>query len=152
MEKGPLLGSGEMSDAEYFAGLKTEPRNPAAYIRAWNEVRLLTECFYLIAWRVRVILGMSVFAGLAVDSAGLRQVRNLLIEHPEHGRPEPNYEQSLVVTDDGPVLKSSAWVVHPALGRTSAKPESTDKGLFRNAEAFRNEIENQLRKALGAVA
>ena len=148
VEKGPLLGSGQMSDSEYVAGIRSEQRDPTAYRRAWNEVRLFTEAFYLIAWRLREILCMALFPGLSIDAPGVRQVRNLLIEHPEHGRPEPNYAQSLVVTSDGPVLKSSEFVVHPAQGRTSASAASLDKGLFKNAESFRADIEVRLRKVL----
>jgi hypothetical protein len=66
-------------------------------------VRLFTEIFYFVAWRLRRVFNSPeprAFRNLRrLQAKGIRDVRNLLIEHPEHGKPVANYQQSLTVMD-----------------------------------------------------
>ena len=102
-------------------------------VRAWYEIRLFTETFYFFAWRLREVVnggGGVEFVGVRrIQAKGVRDVRNVLIEHPEHGKPSGNYQQSLTVTDAGPVLKSSTIVVRGASGRVDPDDASLD-GAF----------------------
>ncbi|MGH9199281.1 MAG: hypothetical protein ACRD1T_26575, partial [Acidimicrobiia bacterium] len=78
---------------------------------------------------------------------GIRDVRNLLIAHPEQGKPAPNYKQQLVVTDDGPVLKGALGVKIIG-GRVEPLEDELDRGLYINAEGFRGELQARLMEAL----
>ena len=142
--------AGELSMEEYDAVIRSTPRpTPPGYVKSCTEVRLFTEMFYHVAWRVLRILnasGSCAFDVGGLDAKGVRIVRNILIEHPEDGRPQANYAQSLAVTDDGPALKTSTVVVRQ--GRTSADPEGVDRGLFRNAEELRVKFESKVEAAL----
>lgn len=143
--------AGELSIDEYEAVIRSTLRpTPPGYVKSWTEVRLFTEMFYYVAWRVLEILnasGSRAFDDVGgLDAKGVRNVRNILLEHPEHGRPQANYAQSLAVTDDGPALKTSTVVVRQ--GRTSADPEGVDRGLFRNAEELRVKFESKVEAAL----
>jgi len=149
----PRLARGEITEEEFAAGLSRTSRTPEesrGYVHAWNEVRLFTEIFYFVAWRLREVLNNrepEAFRNLRrIKARGIRDVRNLLIQHPEHGRPMPNYRQWLVVTDDGPVLKSSEVLVRA--GSVSATDESVDRGLYVNANELQHEIETCFEDAL----
>jgi len=149
----PLLRSGAMTQDEYIAGFGERSKEELReYVHAWSEVRLFTEVFYLVAWRLREILNapsVRAFPRLRkLEAKGVRDVRNLLIEHPEDGRPTPNFSQTLIVTDDGPALKTSEFLVSGATGRVTATESSIDRGLYINAEEFRAELEDLLTAAL----
>lgn len=153
----PRLARGEISEEEFAAGLSRTSRTPEesrGYVHAWDEVRLFTEIFYFVAWRLREVLNNrkpEAFPNLRqIKARGIRDVRNLLIQHPEHGQPVPNYRQWLVVTGDGPVLKSSEVLVRG--DRVSAPEESVDRGLNVNADELRREIEACLTEALSSVS
>jgi hypothetical protein len=151
----PRLACGEITEEEFAAGLSRTSRTPEEsrdYVHAWGEVRLFTEIFYLVAWRLLEAFNNrkpEAFPNLRrIKSRGIGDVRNLLIEHPEHRKPMPNYRQWMVVTDDGPVLKSSEVLVRG--GRVSASDESLDRGLYVNADELRREMEACLGDALGS--
>ena len=149
----PLLKSGAITQDEYISGFGQKSKEELReYVYAWSEVRLFTEMFYLVAWRLREILNapsVRAFPGLGrLDAKRVREVRNLLIEHPEDGKPNPNFSQSLMVTDDGPALKTSEFLVSRATGRVTATESSLDRGLYVNAEEFRAELEALLIAAL----
>jgi hypothetical protein len=153
----PRLARGEITEEEFAAGLSRTSRTPEesrGYVHAWGEVRLFTEIFYFVAWRLREIFNNrkpEAFSNLRqIKARGIRDVRNLLIQHPEHGKPVPNYRQWLVVTDDGPVLKSSEVLVRG--GSVSATDESVDRGLYVNADELRREMEACLGDALHSVS
>jgi hypothetical protein len=147
------LDAGEITQEDYFAGV-SRPKSQEelrAFARAADEVRLFTETFYFVAWRLSEILsrkGSLAFSGFRnFDAPGVRNVRNKLIEHPE--RPDSgNFLQHIVVTDAGPVLKSSSMVLHSATGRTEPESESVDRGLFINAQELHDELVKHLRKEL----
>lgn len=138
---GPRLAAGEITQDEFMAGFRPKTNEQLR----WNEVRLFAEMFYLVAWRLRVVLNgppPREFPNLQrIEAKSIREVRNLLIEHPEHGSPVPNYTQRLIVTDTGPVLKSSTVVIRVATGRSEPDEDSVDRGLYVNAEEFRRELE-----------
>jgi len=134
----PRFARGEITEEEYFAGFSPPQRDRQSYIRAWGDVRLFTEMFYFVAWRLLEVLNMQgpvAFPNLReIKAEGIRKVRNLLIQHPEDAGAAANYEQSLIVTDDGPVLKTRAVVIKGNPQRVSATNESVDRGLYVNAE------------------
>jgi hypothetical protein len=141
----PRFARGELTEEEYMAGFPVPTREESlALVRAFDEVHLLTEIFYVIAWRLREILnGPSPrdFPLLReVKATAIRVVRNHLIEHPEH-RPSPDYTQSLIITDDGPALKSTTFVIRGNPPRAGVSEEDPDRGLFVNAEAFYRELD-----------
>jgi len=139
-----------------FSRTSPTPEESRAYVHAWREVRLFTEIFYLVAWRLREVLnspGPRAFPNLRrIEAKGIRDVRNLLIEHPEDGKPVANYQQSLTVTDDGPVLRTREILVRVGPGRVSPTDESVDRGLYVNADELRREMDACLREALGVVS
>jgi hypothetical protein len=115
-------------------------------LRAWQEVTLFTESFYFFAWRVREVLrAKEPFGFMKLKAHGIRDVRNRLLEHPE--KHEKNFDQSLIVTTNGPALKTTTFVVR-AGGRSEPANESVDRGLFVNAREFHDELLQILRKAL----
>ncbi len=149
----PRLVRGEISPEEYAAGFSQKSAAESrACLRASEEVRLFSEMFYFVAWRLREVFNSPkprAFPNLRqIKAKGIRNVRNVLIEHPEHGKPVPNYRQWLMVTDDGPVLKSSEVLVRG--GSVSAPDESVDRGLYVNADELRREMEACLGEALGS--
>jgi hypothetical protein len=152
-EAQPRLVRGEITQEEYLAGFsqKSEAESRAC-LRASEEVRLFSEMFYFVAWRLREVLNgpkPRAFPKLRrIEAKSIRHVRNVLIEHPEHGKPVPNYRQWLTVTDDGPVLKSSVVLVRG--GSVTAPEESIDRGLYVNADELRREMEECLGEALGS--
>lgn len=149
----PLLRSGVMTEEEFNAGFgQKSSEELREFVHAWSEIRLFTEVFYFVAWRLREILNSPparAFPGLGkLDAKGVRDVRNFLIEHPERGWPSPNYSQTLIVTDDGPTLKTSEFLVRGATGRVTATETSLDRGLYVNAEELRAELETGLTVAV----
>ena len=85
-----------------------------------------------------------------IKTKGIRDVRNVLIEHPEHGDPVPNYRESLILTDCGPVLKVMEVLFRGDQGRVLPTAASVDRGLYVNAEELRREIEMCVTEALSS--
>ena len=112
-----------------------------------------TEAFYFFAWRlVEVLKGSGAFAfdGFSkLEAKGIRIVRNHLLQHPE--KYKKNFQQSLVVTSNGPVLKTMTVVVRSDTGKVEPEDESVDRGLFVNAQELHDEIEERIRKTLEQV-
>lgn len=151
MQQFTRFDSGEVNHSEYEALIMARPpRIPADAQQSWSKIRLFTETFYFVAWRIREILnasGPNAFSDLGKISArGIRDVRNHLLQHPDRARPSQKYEQSLMFTDDGPVLKSTAFMIKK--GRVSADPDSLDRGLFWNARQLRDELHLKLTRIL----
>jgi len=152
----PRLKVGEMSEEEFAAGFRTLPTSREkgrAWVHPWSEVRLFTETFYFIAWRLVEILKMRrrralVFAGFRnLQARGVTLVRNHLLEHPDkYGE---IFQQNLMVTDAGPALKGFAVVVRSATGRTEPDGASVDRGLFVNAKELHDELMECPRKVAG---
>jgi hypothetical protein len=80
----PRLVRGEITAEEYEAGLTPAPRTPEedrAYLRAWSEVRLFTEIFYFVAWRLRQAFNSRElrFPNLRdLEAKGIRDARLIL--------------------------------------------------------------------------
>jgi hypothetical protein len=93
--------------------------------------------FYFVAWRLCEIVNapsVRAFPKMRkLNAKGIRDVRNLLIEHPEDGKPCANFSQTLVVTDHGPILKTTEFRVSGVTQRSSATSTSLDRGLYINA-------------------
>lgn len=148
------LEAGEMSKEEFAAVFETLPKSREegrAWVQAWSEVRLFTEMFYFVAWRLVDILtrrGALGFPGFSkLQARGVTLVRNHLLQHPEkHGE---IFQQHLAITDAGPVLKGVAVVVRSATGRTEPDAASVDRGLFVNAKQLHDELMACLREVLG---
>jgi hypothetical protein len=72
------------------------------------QVRLYTECFYLLAGRLRELLRkgkLPIPGAKSFESAGVRDVRNKLLQHPE-GIDSRVFSQSIMFGPEyGPVLK-----------------------------------------------
>lgn len=142
----PKLARGEISKEEYLEGLpKPSLAEARAVARAFEEVQLFTEMFYVVAWRLVEILNgprPRKFLGISrIEAKGVRDARNLLIEHPEHRKGAADFSQRLVVTDDGPVLKSSGVIIRGPTPRVEASADSLDRGLFVNATELLQELE-----------
>ncbi len=124
------------------------------FIRGLDEVRLFTEMFYMVAWRLMEVLNgraSHAFPKLRkINAKSIRDVRNLLIQHPDKRRPVPDYRQRLIVTDAGPVLKTTIFLSRGATGRSGPDEVSVDRGLYVNAEELRGELEACLINALSS--
>ena len=156
MEAKSRLDAGQITEEEYLAGVSC-PKSPeelGAFVRAGAEIRLFTETFYFVAWRLREVLrrgGTLAFPGFSnFDALGVRSVRNQLMEHPERSDSR-NFRQHLVVTDAGPVLKSSTMVIRAATGRAEPDSDSVDRGLFVTAQEFHDELLQRVRKELASA-
>jgi len=107
------------------------------------EIKLLTEAFYYLAGRVHTLVKNKAepLPGLkAFDPAGVRNVRNHLIEHPE-GRDSRVFIVSWGRGGvEGPVLKSIRYANDTSTFR--------DPGLYSNAVEFRDLLEVLLHRAL----
>ena len=106
------------------------------------EFGLFVESFYFVAWKICSIVKHKRTNTLpylnTFEAIGIRNVRNCLIEHPEK---EQVFMQSFMCGGDkGPVLKNA----RPA----SNSCKISDKGLWVNAEEFKNELEKVLRQAV----
>jgi hypothetical protein len=101
------------------------------------ELELYTEHFYYIAFRLRTI-----FRNLPklnkVESSGIRDVRNKLIEHPDKDKDSQIFIQSFGFgnTESGPVIKAIRYNE-----QTEVFP---DKGLFINADELKLNLEKVL--------
>jgi len=148
----PRFARGEITEEEYFAGFSPPQVDGQSCLRAWREVRLFTEIFYFVAWRLLQVLNMRrpvSFPNLReIKATGIRNVRNHLIEHPENAKAAANYQQALIVTDDGPVLKTTEVLISGSPQRVSATSEGVDRGLYINAEEFRSKMEQRVSEAL----
>jgi hypothetical protein len=147
------FASGEITSEEFAAGLRRKsPEEIQGLIRRTNDVWLFTETFYCIAWRLREVLNIrkpASFPNLQkIDGLGIRSVRNLLIEHPEDQKDKPNYEQTMTDTNDGPVLKSLEVRIDGQTGQSSSAKDSVDRGLYINAQEFKDEMERAITKAI----
>lgn len=140
-----LLDEGLIDDEEFERRrIAASPRRGKEDLRAWKEVRLFTEMFYFIAWRLVQVLrrrGDFQFSGLGkIKAKSVSLIRNQLLEHPEHAGPSGHFQQHLVVTDDGPVLKTATAVFRIGTGQIVAAEESKDKGLFVAARELHQEL------------
>lgn len=103
------------------------------------EMSLLTETFYYIAGRIRTILRNSEapIPGLTrFECVGVRNTRNHLLEHAE-GKDSRIFARSFGCgASQGPVIK--------AMRSIEQKDIFPDRGLYRNAEEFRTNLERLL--------
>ena len=81
-EAQPRLVRGEITQEEYLAGFsqKSEAESRAC-LRASEEVRLFSEMFYFVAWRLREVLNSPkprAFPEIRrIEAEGIRDVRNV---------------------------------------------------------------------------
>lgn len=145
---------GKISWDAWIAGTSvSRDVDPRRYVDAWESVGLFVEAFYFFAWRLIEVWnreGQYAFPELApVRALGVTIVRNHLLEHPErHGQ---NFTQGLVVTDAGPVLRSSGVVLKGATGEVLPADDTVDEGLYVTATRLRDELEVELDNAIRAL-
>ena len=110
------------------------------------EIRLLTEAFYYFASRLRTVLRHKeepcpLLEGF--ECAGVRVVRNTLLEHPE-GQDSRVFGWSWTVgSPEGPILK-----VHRENHQVDVFP---DRGLYVNAQEVKENLERELQRALAPL-
>jgi hypothetical protein len=112
------------------------------YIALTDEIRLFAECFYYFAARARrIIRDMPELNSF--EAAGVRTVRNHLIEHPE-GRGSQVLSCSFAWGGpNGPVLKAI---------RESSETAHPDAGLYPNAHEFAVKLETALERGIASLA
>lgn len=147
-----LVDSGQITPEEFMERqVAASPKRGMEWVRTWEEVKLFTEMFYFVAWRlVQVVTarGPFSFPGIkGIRAKGVSRVRNQLLEHPEHPGEKGNYQQWLTLTSDGPVLKSNTMIVRSDTGRADPDDESLDRGLFVNAVKLHDELVAALKAA-----
>ena len=105
------------------------------------EIRLLVECFYYFAARARgMIRDMPELNSF--EAAGVRDVRNHLIEHPE-GRSSQVLSRSFGFGGpNGPIVKAL---------RDTSETAHPDGGLYANAHEFALNLETALKGAIGSL-
>ena len=155
-KNGPKLGSGEMGEEEYFAGLWSslhpKPRQTAREVRRpWQEIWLFTEMFYHVAWRLREILAArpGLFVGFSrFDPKGVRRVRTHLIQHPE--KPGGVLANTMLITSRGPSLKGPMplTVVVSPTGESRPAEETIDQGLYLHARELHDDVLARLSREL----
>jgi hypothetical protein len=144
------------SNEEYFANMpKSEQelkceQDPWISYKAFAKIRLFTEMFYSVAWRLRQVVNAKVPHKLPnlgqLKAKSISDVRNLLIQHPEQLKTAAIFDQSMVIADVGPILKSAKHQFGQS--GTSAVPESIDQGLYLNATEFEQELKAFILDAL----
>lgn len=98
------------------------------------KIELNAESFYYLSFRLRNIIRYLPGLGKKFESKGVRNVRNLIIEHPEKSE---IFENGFACgsKEYGPSLKSI---------RSSSNNLIRDKGLYLNAKEFRTNFEKIL--------
>jgi len=121
---------------------------PAADVEIAVE-RAITyaECFYLIAWRVRLALTSHGKPLGPFEPEGVKQVRNWLIVHPDRHMDSPPLP-SWAVSGDGDIRLSlgAQWTGAAGIPDTP-RPTYRDSGLLANADEFRAKLEEFLERA-----
>lgn len=113
-------------------------------VRASFEMKLLTESFYYLAGRVRTIVrnpGKPLPGLDSFECEGVRNVRNKLLEHAEGSDSQVSIQSFGSGGPNGPVLKALRYA-----GQEQVFP---DRGLYMNAEEFRENLEKALRAQAG---
>ena len=99
------------------------------------QVRLYTECFYLLAGRLRELIRkgeLPIPGAKLFEAAGVRDVRNKLLQHPE-GSDSRVFSQSIMFgPEHGPVLKP--------IRDQERSGVFLDAGLDVNAAELRDEL------------
>lgn len=117
-----------------------------AYNNAEFEMKLLTECFYYLAGRVRTIIKNSAnpLPGLSgFECKGVRDVRNKLLEHAESKDSQVFIQSFGWGAPRGPVIKAARNA-----GQENVFP---DKGLYENAKEFSANLERLILAQLPAA-
>jgi hypothetical protein len=109
------------------------------------EVKLFTECFYYIAYRILTIANKRYkgrrppLPGLqGLKPKGVVMARNHLLEHAGHINPI-TVQTFMAGGPHGPILKQS---------RREGQTDHPDKGLYANAQQFKDDLEDRLRRAI----
>jgi len=106
-----------------------------------QEIELYTEAFYYFAQRL--MKAIQYYPGLNNFVApGVVIVRNHLIKHP-YGKDGVSASSICYDGSEGPLIKPGSYV--------GQKRKSFDAGLYKNADEFRSNLEDELRNALGAL-
>ena len=115
------------------------PEGKSTFIKIFGSMEnleLFTECFYLLAWRLRGVLRSLPLLG-SFDCIGVRNVRNRLIEHPDP-RDQPLLPAFSLDDEKGPILK-------PFIGPDG---KILDDGLWENAKEFKKNVNRLLKLAI----
>jgi hypothetical protein len=124
-----LLIEVQRRELEHSAAMMAEEHRAA--FRASDEIELLAECFYYVAFRAqRLIASLPELGGF--EAIGVRDVRNHLIEHPERKDSGVVNRGFQFGADRGPVLRAVRLDTDPK--------DWQDPGLYANAMEFRNKL------------
>jgi hypothetical protein len=151
------LRSGQISQDEFVRGTSRPPmtrEEGREWKKAADSIGLFTETFYFIAWRLIEALNQNQpqlrFPELErVKGRHVLVVRNHLLQHPE--KFGLNLKQGVVITDDGPVLRSQE-IVFRADGSVASSDDTVDVGLYVAADELRAELEAKFAKAASLLA
>jgi hypothetical protein len=136
-----------LQQLEYLAGKVHELEQVLMDLDRAHQLPMLillyTEAFYYMAARLESVFQKSKnFGRRGYPSTKVSVIRYLIIEHPEAHFGHPMVSFSWRHDDGrGPVLE----------GRSSDGKVVDDPGLFRNADEFRRQVEEMLRKAIERV-
>ncbi|MGY0236562.1 hypothetical protein [Longispora urticae] len=157
LERHTRLTRGAITIEEYTEEIlkDTDPEADAAFADATESVQLLTESFYLFAWRLVVVLTgnkpefkFPMLEKFKDKSLGVLIVRNHLIEHPEtQGQ---NFTQGTLISDDGPVLRTNT-AIFGADGSVRSTGDTVDVGLYVNANQLRDELVGKFDRAAATL-
>ena len=105
----------------------------------------MTESFYHTAWRIREMIhpkacGLPGLCGF--DASGIRNVRNLIMVHPETAKGPTALWSRGLSREQGPTLGGAHVGTEP--------PSFADPGLFANAFEFAQNLHTRLSKAIAA--
>ena len=140
-----------LSQAAYFLAKfrELEPNNPDGWTRASGTVasdvlKAHGEAFYYFAFRAREALSDIQGFDFKFDPLGVRNVRNLMLEHPDdkHGLYVPWWETDC---DKGLILSPCGEVGQKGWAGWA------DKGLYPNAQEFIDKLLPKVEAALNAA-
>lgn len=164
-ENYPILQRGEISIEQWIDGTSVPPQmEPQDHIEAWESINLFTESFYFFAWRLMESLNIKDrdnrfgFPDLdRIEARDIRDIRNQLLQHPEKDYKDSDkcrqrFMQGLVVTDTGPVLRTTEVGIKIATGETFPTDSTVDQqGLYITAEKFRDELQMKFNRAIESL-
>ena len=105
-----------------------------------TEINVLTEAFYYVAARLRTVLREHIPGLRRFEVAGVRDVRNKLLEHPEDKSSTVIENGRSYSLTDGPIIKG--------VRRTDKAHIFPDRGLYVNAEEFRSVLVERLKRLI----
>lgn len=112
-----------------------EEKQKKEFMQLNIEATTLLESFYYTAFRINVIFRESIKPKKSFDAIGIRNIRNLLIEHPE----VLTSSLGAIESPNGFIMKN-VRTINFVVRKVKEEDVYQDKGLYINVEEFLNKL------------